>query len=157
MLLERLPCTIENELAFPLMKSAAVAKLNKPGWIMKMFPSNRRMSPPQKVDRVRQDHRGVGSSLRHCDWAAEAEPDSSHRNLRQPEGFGNAVAYPEVRRIHDSLVTDHRLDAIEAQAQFVDQVRTEGVGLVKGEDLMTNLEHITEVRDCRRSIRWLAP
>ena len=33
MLLERLPCTIENVLAMPLMKSAELAKPNKPGWI----------------------------------------------------------------------------------------------------------------------------
>src|SRR5207302_7532092 len=63
----------------------------------------------------------------------------------------------EVCRIDFGLMPDRRVDAIEADARFVDQVWIKNVHIVKGEDLMTNLEHIAEVWDGCRSIRWLAP
>ena len=76
------------------------------------------MRSAQVIDGIRQDYRRVGPPLRSCDRPAEAEANAGHRDLRQADGFGNAVGDFEVCRIYFGLMPDRRVDAIEADARY---------------------------------------
>src|SRR6185295_14023871 len=87
----------------------------------------------------------VAASLRETGGTAEVQPDAADADLRNADGLVEAVVDSQVGRVELLIRREDDVDAVKAEARFIDRAGAEDMRLVQGEDLAARGARVAEI------------